>query len=401
MPRSASPPRDRKRSHRDDSRERSYKRAREDDTRDDRRHDRPVDYRRDRERTDRRSDYGEVSKSYKEREKERERERERPRESRSRDHQAAGRERDKDRQPHKDREQRDRGRDPGRRRDSSTERRNGTRPDDSIDDEADAGQQQQQQESPAGLANGKPKAEPLSLEELLKKKKEQQALEAKPKFLSKAEREALALQRRQQEAAGVRAQQDELRRLQAVQQDELRRVERARREVEQTRHKEDREKEKELELIRKQYLGGEKEKKKVMRASEKFRFNFDWDGKEDTSKDLNPLYNQLHQANLLYGRGMLAGIDRREQKKQAATVEADMLKKLRNAAGIVETRDMVAQALEKEARADKYDNFDMSSCPSSGFMRDAVTLYFGGRQWFGKALFIGNRLPETGSECRH
>jgi NADH:ubiquinone oxidoreductase subunit B-like Fe-S oxidoreductase len=37
-------------------------------------------------------------------------------------------------------------------------------------------------------------------------------------------------------------------------QDELRRAERARREVEQTRHKEDREKEKELELIRKQYL---------------------------------------------------------------------------------------------------------------------------------------------------
>jgi hypothetical protein len=36
-------------------------------------------------------------------------------------------------------------------------------------------------------------------------------------------------------------------------------------------------------------------KKKVMKASEKFRFNFDWDGKEDTSKDLNPLYNHLHR----------------------------------------------------------------------------------------------------------
>jgi hypothetical protein len=29
-------------------------------------------------------------------------------------------------------------------------------------------------------------------------------------------------------------------------------------------------------------------------ASEKFRFNFDWDSKEDTSRDLNPLYNNLH-----------------------------------------------------------------------------------------------------------
>lgn len=39
-----------------------------------------------------------------------------------------------------------------------------------------------------------------------------------PKFLTKAERAALALQRRQEEAAGVRAQQDEMRRLQREQQ---------------------------------------------------------------------------------------------------------------------------------------------------------------------------------------
>lgn len=41
---------------------------------------------------------------------------------------------------------------------------------------------------------------------------------AQPKFLTKAERAALALQRRQEEAAGVRAQQDEMRRLQREQQ---------------------------------------------------------------------------------------------------------------------------------------------------------------------------------------
>lgn len=40
-------------------------------------------------------------------------------------------------------------------------------------------------------------------------------------------------------------------------------------------------------------------KKKVVKASEKFRFNFDWDGKEDTSKDLNPLYNHLHRERLV------------------------------------------------------------------------------------------------------
>jgi ATP-dependent RNA helicase DDX23/PRP28 len=32
-----------------------------------------------------------------------------------------------------------------------------------------------------------------------------------------------------------------------------------------------------------------------MKASEKFRFVFDWASSEDTSKDLNPLYNNLHR----------------------------------------------------------------------------------------------------------
>lgn len=42
--------------------------------------------------------------------------------------------------------------------------------------------------------------------------------------------------------------------------------------------------------------GGEsRSKKKVMKASDKFKFNFDWDNKEDTSRDLNPLYNNLHR----------------------------------------------------------------------------------------------------------
>lgn len=35
------------------------------------------------------------------------------------------------------------------------------------------------------------------------------------------------------------------------------------------------------------------------------------------------------EATLLFGRGMRAGIDRREQKKKAATFEAEMLRKVR------------------------------------------------------------------------
>ena len=59
----------------------------------------------------------------------------------------------------------------------------------------------------------------------------------------------------------------------------------------------DREREKELEMIKAQYLGGEKKKKKVLKGAEKFKFNFDWEAGDDTSRDLNPLYNSTHGAH--------------------------------------------------------------------------------------------------------
>lgn len=121
----------------------------------------------------------------------------------------------------------------------------------------------------------------------------------------------------------------------------------------------DREREKELEMIKQQYLGGDKQKKKMLKPSEKFRFNFDWDAGEDTSKDLNPLYNKTHEAALLFGRGMRAGIDRREQKKVLVSLERDMLRKARSAAGIEESTETRRQERERERQADTYDGFDM------------------------------------------
>ncbi|KAK9948004.1 hypothetical protein M0R45_003595 [Rubus argutus] len=77
--------------------------------------------------------------------------------------------------------------------------------------------------------------------------------------------------------------------------------------------------EKEVEAIKEQYLGSNKPKKRVMiKPSDKFRFSFDWDSTEDTSRDMNPLYQNPHEAHILFGRGLRAGIDRREQKKLAA-----------------------------------------------------------------------------------
>ncbi|SBS84396.1 ATP-dependent RNA helicase DDX23, putative [Plasmodium ovale] len=78
-------------------------------------------------------------------------------------------------------------------------------------------------------------------------------------------------------------------------------------------------KEKEMEIIKQHYLGLNKKKKKMQKPSEKFRniFNFEWDQSEDTAKnDSNPLYQNRLEPQLLFGRGYIAGIDIREQRKR-------------------------------------------------------------------------------------
>ena len=70
-------------------------------------------------------------------------------------------------------------------------------------------------------------------------------------------------------------------------------------------------------------------RKKILKPSEKFRFNFDWEANDDTSRDLNPLYNNTHEAALLFGRGLRAGVDRREQMKAAAAHQRELMRKQR------------------------------------------------------------------------
>lgn len=48
-------------------------------------------------------------------------------------------------------------------------------------------------------------------------------------------------------------------------------------------------------------------------------------------RDLNPLYNSTVEASLLFGSGARAGVDRREQKKLAATHKAALMRKMREA----------------------------------------------------------------------
>ena len=73
-----------------------------------------------------------------------------------------------------------------------------------------------------------------------------------------------------------------------------------------------------LKAIHEAYLGTKTKKKRIMKPSEKFAriFKFDWETTDDTSQDLNPLYQQRASVSLAFGRGYRAGMDMREQRKR-------------------------------------------------------------------------------------
>lgn len=215
----------------------------------------------------------------------------------------------------------------------------------------------------------------------------------KPVFLTKAQREQLALQRREEEAAEQRKRLEEQRKHfsstsernfeqggrhhqrekdREHERDRDRELEKERRDRDREREEEakirekarlekqsEREREKELEAIKEQYLGTKKPKKRVIKPSEKFRFSFDWENTEDTSRDMNALYQNPHDAQLLFGRGFRAGVDRREQKKLAAKNEKDLREQIRTKEGIEEKPEEAAAQRKREEAANVYDTFDM------------------------------------------
>ncbi|XVE81195.1 hypothetical protein DITRI_Ditri15bG0043300 [Diplodiscus trichospermus] len=216
----------------------------------------------------------------------------------------------------------------------------------------------------------------------------------KPVFLTKAQREQLALQRLEEQRAQQKRRLEELHRSNnstnndsdlsstkhssdsSDRRDRERQRERDRESERRNREREreeeakarergrleklaEREREKELESIKEQYLGSKKPKKRVIKPSEKFRFSFDWENTEDTSRDMNSLYQNPHEAQLLFGRGLRAGMDRREQKKLAAKNEKEMREEIRRKEGIEEKPEEAAAQRLKEAAANTYDTFDM------------------------------------------
>ena len=200
------------------------------------------------------------------------------------------------------------------------------------------------------------KREPLSLEELLAKKKAEEAAKSKPVFLTKEQRAAEALKRRQEEVDRLRKQQDAERKI--IESVQASRLEEQRKEDREFRRPRDREKEedkqkekdkeKESDAIKERYLGLVKKKRRVRRLNDR-KFVFDWDAGEDTSQDYNPLYKERHQVQF-FGRGNLAGIDIKAQKRDQSKFYGELLEKRRTEAEKAQEKVRLKKVRRKEEK---------------------------------------------------
>ncbi|CAI7633966.1 unnamed protein product [Penicillium viridicatum] len=217
-----------------------------------------------------------------------------------------------------------------------------------------------QKKQKLGWGAKKPAVTPLSVEDLIRKKKEADAATAKPKFLSKAQREKLALEKRAQEVeaerqakaptngtdhngfpsetpsvrpqaprnireerhvpTGPRAMRDEPStgpggmRKGGRQHNQYNRNQDMPPPASKTKGEKRLTEEDEAAalaaLTKHRYMGADQTsnfsaKKKRKRTADR-KFNFEWNTEEDTSGDYNPLYQKRQEANF-FGRGRLAG----------------------------------------------------------------------------------------------
>ncbi|KAL3280543.1 hypothetical protein HHI36_003775 [Cryptolaemus montrouzieri] len=201
------------------------------------------------------------------------------------------------------------------------------------------------------------KKEPLSLEELLAKKKAEEAAKSKPVFLTKEQRAAEAIKRREEEISKLRKQQEEERKIidniQTTRQEEQRKDEREfkrprDREIKEEEKQKDKDKEKEQDAIKERYLGLIKKKRRVRRLNDR-KFVFDWDAGEDTSQDYNTIYKERHQVQF-FGRGNLAGIDIKAQKRDQSKFYGELLEKRRTEAEKAQEKVRLKKVKRKEEK---------------------------------------------------
>lgn len=193
--------------------------------------------------------------------------------------------------------------------------------------------------------------------------------------MTKEQRAAEAVKRRQEEADAQRHKIDEERekrkkfmeeakrslREQEDRERDSRRYDRDRRD----RHREEeadeesggqvssKEKKQEEDAILERYLGVSKKKKKIRKLNER-KFVFDWDAGEDTSTDYNPLYKERHTIQL-FGRGHVAGIDLKQQKKEQSKFYGDLMDARRTLTEKEQERSRLEKMKKKEEKQ-KWDD---------------------------------------------
>ncbi|KAI5705520.1 hypothetical protein M8J76_011932 [Diaphorina citri] len=212
---------------------------------------------------------------------------------------------------------------------------------------------------------GAAKKEPLSLEELLAKKKAEEEARSKPKFLTKEERAAEALRKRQAEVEEMRKKMEEERKkrqefTKEASFESKRENFDARLRRDREKKKEDpeekelnKDKEREGEAIKERYLGLVKKKRRVRRLNDR-KFVFDWDASEDTSVDYNSIYKERHQVQF-FGRGNIAGIDIKAQKRDQSKFYGEMLEKRRTEAE-KEQEKVRLKKVKKREEKQKWDD---------------------------------------------
>ena len=193
----------------------------------------------------------------------------------------------------------------------------------------------------------------------------------KPTFLTKKQREELALQKLEEKRKEMETKQRSAqeahnnfitgKNLEDKKREERLAKERDERERERRVKDENKasvERDHEVKAIREHYLGGAEKKRRITKPSDKFAkiFQFDWEETDDTGRnDLNPLYNNRVKINALYGRGYIAGVDQKEQRKDSNFLVTLGEKRMLEAARTEEDNDHLTeeQRLERSRAREK------------------------------------------------
>ncbi|KAF9821369.1 hypothetical protein IEO21_00615 [Rhodonia placenta] len=196
------------------------------------------------------------------------------------------------------------------------------------------------------------RGQPLSIESLLQKQKEEKEASSKPRFLTKEQRAQLAIQKRAQELKEEREKGEQARRDRDRLEREAEEIRARERERDRTsrygngggryrdrdreggrygrRDGRDRDRDRErdrrphddrhsyvppmtetdLTAIRSRYLGVDKKKRKIRKMNDR-KFVFDWDEQDDTYNAEAPatVGSQRQGAQIMFGRGHIAGMD--------------------------------------------------------------------------------------------